>query len=154
MRHAMCHCYCFGFDITVRFIETQMFQSWIQTSGLNRKWCKVKFLTEYLQWIGTTPYSQGAQEIPFKLHSFKMSPRLMGQWTKNIRRTVTDKPFWRANMSKCTFDKKKNPYWFLCWWQVNNSSMDLANFYTYWRSWQPILANFMPTEDLSNQFLQ
>ena len=42
-----------------------------------------------------------------------MPPRLMGQWTNsNIRHTVTDGPFLRANMSKCTFDpKKKNPYW-------------------------------------------
>ena len=33
MPHAMRVCYCFGYDVTVRFIETRMFQ----TSGLNRK---------------------------------------------------------------------------------------------------------------------
>ena len=32
----------------------------------------------------------------------------MGQWTNsNIRHTVTDKQFLRANMSKCTFNPKK-----------------------------------------------
>ena len=33
---------------------------------------------------------------------------LMGQWKNlNIRHTVTDGPFLRANMSKCTFNPKK-----------------------------------------------
>ena len=60
-----------------------------------------------------TPYSQGTQEISFQLHSFEMPWRLMGQWTNsNIRHTVTDGPFRRANMSRCTYDPKtKNPYW-------------------------------------------
>ena len=42
-----------------------------------------------------------------------MLPRLMGHLTNsNICRTVTDGPFMRANMSKCTLDpKKKNPCW-------------------------------------------
>ena len=36
----------------------------------------------------------------------------MGQWTNsNICQTVTDGPFCHANMSRCTFDPKKNPYW-------------------------------------------
>ena len=37
----------------------------------------------------------------------------MGQWTySTIRHTVTDVPFLRANMLKCTFNpKKKNPFW-------------------------------------------
>ena len=39
------------------------------------------------------PYSQGAQEISFKLHSFETPQRLMGQWTNsNIHCTVTDGP--------------------------------------------------------------
>ena len=90
--------------------------------GLLKRWCsKPQGSTEndaksnffrniYSEWV-LTPYSQGAQEIPFKLHSCE--PRLMGQWTNsNIRRTVTDGPFLRANMSKCTFNpKKKNSYW-------------------------------------------
>ena len=39
----------------------------------------------------------------------------MRQWTNsNIRHTVTDGPFLRANISKCTFNPKtKNPYWTL-----------------------------------------
>ena len=52
---AMQLCYCFGCDVTVRFIETLMFQ----TSGLNTKWCKVKFLTKYLLWLGTNPVFTG-----------------------------------------------------------------------------------------------
>ena len=40
-------CYCFGYGVTVSFIETRMFQ----TSGLNRKWCKVKFLMKCSQWL-------------------------------------------------------------------------------------------------------
>ena len=55
MRHAMRLCYCFGYDATVRFIETRMFQ----TSGHNRTWCTVKFLMKYLSWIGTSPVFTG-----------------------------------------------------------------------------------------------
>ena len=59
-----------------------------------------------------TPYSQGTQEIPFKLHSFETMQRLMEQWTNsNIRHTVTDGQNLCANMSKCTLNPiKKNPY--------------------------------------------
>ena len=74
---------------------------------------KSNFLQNIYSEYVLTPYSQGAEEIPFKLHLFETLPRLMGQWTNsNIRRTVTDGPFRRANMSKCTFKpKKKNSYW-------------------------------------------
>ena len=39
----------------------------------------------------------------------------MGQWTNSkIRRIVTDGPFLRVNMSKCTFNSKKEiPYWLI-----------------------------------------
>ena len=38
-------------------------------------------------------YSQGTQEILFKLHSFEMPWRLMGQWANsNICRKETDGP--------------------------------------------------------------
>ena len=61
----------------------------------------------YIEYV-LTHYSQGAQEIPFKLHSFKTPQRLMGHGTNSkIRRTVTDGPFLHANMSKCTSDNKK-----------------------------------------------
>ena len=55
LKHAMWFCYCFGYDVTVRFIERQMFHA----SGLNSKWCKVKFLMKYLSWIGTIPVFTG-----------------------------------------------------------------------------------------------
>ena len=58
-----------------------------------------------MRMVERTPYSHGTQEISFKLHSFEMSWRLMGQWTNsNICRTVTDGQFCHANMSRCTFD--------------------------------------------------
>ena len=72
-----------------------------------------------MQMAELTPYSQGTQEISFKLHLFETLWRLMGQWTNsNIRLSLTDGPKGRANMSKCTFNqKKKNPYWFSnTWW--------------------------------------
>ena len=74
---------------------------------------KSNFLRNIYSEKVLSPYSQGVQEIPFKLHSFQMPPRLMGQWTNStIRLTVTDEPLRHANMSKFTFDpKKKNPYW-------------------------------------------
>ena len=34
-----------------------------------------------------------------------------------------------------------------------NMRRSLANFYTYWRSWRPILGDFMPSEDLGDHFL-
>ena len=66
----------------------------------------------YSEWV-LTLYSQGTQEIPFELHLFETPLRLMGQWTNSkICSTVTDRPFLRANMSKCTFNPKKEiPYW-------------------------------------------
>ena len=36
---------------------------------------------------------------------------------------------------------------------INVQISSVTNFYTYWRSWQPILGDFMPTEDLGDQFL-
>ena len=58
-------------------------------------------------------YSQGTQEISFKLHSFEMPQRLMGQFThSNNCGTVTDGPFAVQICRGCTVDpKKKNPYW-------------------------------------------
>ena len=44
--------------------------------------------------VKLTPYSQGAQEMNFKLYLFETLQRLVGQWTNsNNRRTVTDGPF-------------------------------------------------------------
>ena len=34
-----------------------------------------------------------------------------------------------------------------------SSATNFGRFYTYWRSWWPILAHFMPTEDLGYQYL-
>ena len=84
-----------------------------KAQGSTENDAKSNFLQNIYNEQVLAPYSQGAQEIPFKLHSFEMLPILMGQWTNsNIRRTVTDGPFLRENMSKCTFNpKKKNPYW-------------------------------------------
>ena len=101
-------CYCFGYDVTVRFIEMWMFQ----TSGHNRKWCKVKFLKKYLLWIGTSPVFTGCTRNFIKLHSFETPWRFIRKWTNlNIRR-MTDGPFSAQIFQGCTFDpKKENPYW-------------------------------------------
>ena len=65
-------------------------------------------------WV-LTPYSQGAQEMSFKLHSFEMPQRLMGQRTNsNNHHTVTDGPFAVQICQGCMGDhKKKNPYWIM-----------------------------------------
>ena len=66
----------------------------------------------YSEYI-LTPYSQGAQEINFKLHSFETPQKLMGQW-KNLNNrccTVTDGPLAVQICRGCTVDhKKKNPH--------------------------------------------
>ena len=55
-----------------------------------------------------TPYSQGTQEISFKLHLFETAWRLMRQVTNsNVCRTVTD----GLKKVYVTDPKKKNPYW-------------------------------------------
>ena len=63
-------CYCFGYDVTVRFIETRMFQ----TSGPNRKWSKVKFLKKYLSWIGTS------HRVHMKFHLNCICSKRRGDW--------------------------------------------------------------------------
>ena len=73
--------------------------------GSTKNDAKSNFLQNIYSELVLTPYSQGAHEISFKLHSFEMSWRLMGQWTNsNNRLTVTDGPFTVQICQGCTFD--------------------------------------------------
>ena len=60
-----------------------------------------------------SPYSQGAQEINFKLYLFETLQSLIGQWTNsNNHRTVTDGLSAVQICRGCMVDyEKKNPYW-------------------------------------------
>ena len=53
---------------------------------------------------------------------------LMGQWTNSkIHRTATDGPFLHANMSKCTFNPKKEiPYLHSCFNKPNKLHIEYA----------------------------
>ena len=101
-------CYCFGYDITVRIIEMRMYQA----SGLNRKWCKSNFLQNIHSEYVLTPYSQCAQEISFKLHSFE-TLEIPGKVAEFKSLPSSDWwPFSAEICQGCTFDPKKEIlYW-------------------------------------------
>ena len=71
------------------------------------------FLQNIYREYVLTPYSQCAQEISFKLHSFEMPWRFLGKWTNsNNHSAVTDRSFAIQICQGCTVDpKKKNLYW-------------------------------------------
>ena len=108
-KHAMQLCYCFGYGTTVRFIEMWMFHAW----ALNRKWCKVKFISKYLSWIGTNPVFIGCTRNLIWIAFVETPRRSIWKWTNsNIRHSVTDGPFSTKICQGCMFDpKEKNPYW-------------------------------------------
>ena len=88
-----------------------------------------------------TPYSQGAQEISFKLHLFETPWRLMGKRTNsNVHNTVTNWPFAVQIIDVCLILKKKNPYCTatdsLLWCHCSGHEVCIAR--RWWHSSSPL----------------
>ena len=143
-KHTMQLWYYFGYDITVRFIETWMFYA----SGLNGIWCKVKFLIKYLSWIGTNHIFTGcrrnfiyiafvwnAMEIDGKVDKFKYSP------------AVIDGPLAMQICQRSMFDPKKEiPYWY-----NGDQSAEYVKYAKIYCDYFGLI--FILTLDLGNPFL-